>query len=139
MTDGEFRELFKKLDAAEPAEDAGSVTKLLRLAAALNEWDYPCVTRIECGYPVQDAPYVGDITLVLSNHRGMWEVTVRPSEIGELVAIIDPHGAIDLKRERELKAIFEDSGYVYVPARLLQERRPGGEGGTWFERFFQWA
>jgi hypothetical protein len=50
MTDAELRELLAKLELTEPSADGRSVTKLLRLAVALNEWDYPCVSRIECGY-----------------------------------------------------------------------------------------
>jgi hypothetical protein len=139
MGDSNLRELLSNLDKVEESEDAQSVTKLLRLAVALNEWDYPCVSRIECGYPVQDASYVGDIELLLSNGRGIWKVTVRPSEAGNLVTFIDPDGAVDGKREKELKALFENCGYVYIPPRLLRERYPTAEYETWFDRFFSWG
>jgi hypothetical protein len=139
MTDGELHELLLKLDTTEPSEDAQSVTKLLRLAVALNDWDYPCVSRIECGYLVQDASYVGDIELLLSDARGVWKVTVRPSEAGSLITFIDPEGAVDGKREKELKTVFDNCGYVYVPARLLRERYRSSEYDTWFGRFFSWV
>ena|SRR5437868_606519 len=136
MRDSDLLELLSDLDKVEQSEDAQSVTKLLRLAVALNEWDYPCVSHIECGYPLQDASYVGDIELLLSNGRGIWQVTVRPSETGNLVTFIDPDGAMDGKREKELKALFENCGYVYIPASLLRERYPTAEYDTWFDRFF---
>jgi hypothetical protein len=135
----DLRNLLLKLDQTERSEDAHSVTKLLRLAVALNEWDYPCVSRIECGFPVQDADYVGDIQMLLSNPRGVWEVKVRASETGDLVTFIDPDNAVDGKREQELKTVFESCGYVYIPPQLLQE--PCGRPGyaTWFDRFFSWG
>ncbi|HEV2296584.1 MAG TPA: hypothetical protein VGR35_22260 [Tepidisphaeraceae bacterium] len=136
MNDNDLRQLLSKLDGAEESEDARSVTKLLRLAVALNEWDYPCVSRIECGFPVQDAAYVGDIELLLSNAHGIWKVTVRPSETGSLVTYVDPDGAVDGKREQELKAVFERCGYVYMPPRLLREGHPRAPYATWFDRFF---
>ena len=139
MNDDDLRQLLSKLDGAEESEDARSVTKLLRLAVALNEWDYPCVSRIECGFPVQDFAYVGDIELLLSDARGIWKVTVRPSESGSLVTYVDPDGAVDGKREKELKAVFERCGYVYMPPRLLRGRYPGTGYDTWFDRFFLWG
>ena len=139
MSDHDLRQLLSKLDSEEYPQDAQSVTKLLRLAVALNEWDYPCVSRIECGYSVQDAPYVGDIELLLSDARGIWKVTVRPSESGGLVTFIDPDGAVNGKRETELKAVFQKCGYVYVPPQLLRERYPSAGYDTWFDRFFSWG
>jgi hypothetical protein len=136
---GDLRELLTKLDSTEPVEDERSVTRLLQLATALNDWDYPCVSHIECGYAVQDANYVGDIKLLLSNRRGVWEVTVRPSNFGNLVTFIDPNGAVDSNRETALKEVFEKCGYVYIPPRLLQERYPGAGHETWFDRFFSWG
>ena len=103
---------------------------------ALNEWDYPCVSRIECGYAVQDAGYVGDIELLLSNARGVWRVTIRSSEIGNLVTVIDPDGVVDGKREKELRTLFEKHGYIYVPPGQLRERYRSSEYDTWFDRFF---
>jgi hypothetical protein len=136
MSIRELRQLLVSLDAVgEPAGDH-SVTLLLRLAAALNEWEYPCVARIECGYLVQDANYVGDIELLLGDSRGTWSATVRPSCFGNMITIIDPDKVVDLKREREMQAIFREFGYTYLPQRLLAERYPGVEYATWLERFF---
>jgi hypothetical protein len=42
MNDEQLRELLSRLDAAEGSEVACSVTKLLRLAVALNEWVAAC-------------------------------------------------------------------------------------------------
>jgi hypothetical protein len=139
MNAGSLRELLKKLDSTEPAEDDHSVTRLLQLAVVLNEWNYPCVSHIECGLSVQDAGYVGDVKLHLSNRAGLWEITVRPSNSGNLITFIDPNGAVDNGRESALKKIFENCGYVYVPPRLLRERYPGHEYETWFDRFFSWG
>ena len=139
MTDAEFRELLLRIDSARNKQDRRAVTKLLRLAAAINEWDYPCVCRIECGYLVQDSNHVGDIQLLLSNSRGTWRVTVRPGQIASLVTIIDPDNAVDDKRENELCGIFQQFGYVYIPHRLLQERYPADERDTWFDRFFDYS
>ncbi len=140
MNDDDLRQLLSKLDGVEESEDERSVTKLLRLAVALNEWDYPCVSRIECGFAVQDFAYIGDIELLLSIPApGTRKVTVRPSEAGSLVTYIDPDGAVDGKREKELKAGFESCGYVYMPPQLLRERYPGTGYDTWFDRFFMWG
>ena len=51
MTETELRELLAKLDRSEPSKEASSLTKLLHLAVALNEWNYPCVSRIEPDSP----------------------------------------------------------------------------------------
>jgi hypothetical protein len=135
----DLRQLLVSLDAVhEPAADH-AVTSLLRLAAALNEWDYPCVARIECGYSVQDANYVGDIEVLLGNACGTWRATVRPSCFGNLITIIDPENVVDVKREREMWAIFQQFGYTYLPNRLLAERYPGADYDTWFDRFFSWG
>jgi len=139
MSNDDLRALLAKLDTAKPLEDAQSVTKLLKLAVSLNEWDCPCVVRIECGYVVQDAEYVGDIELLLSSPSGLWAVHVRPSHTGSLVTFIDPNGAVDAKRESELKTVFENCGYVYMPPPLLRERYPGSRCATWFDRFFAWG
>ena len=139
MSDSELRQLLVDLDYLdEPAEDR-SVTTLLRLAAALNEWDYPCVARIECGYSVQDANYVGDIELLLGDARGIWRVTVRPSCFGKLIAIIDPEKAVDREREQQMRSVFDEFGYTYIPDRLLSQRYPGSEYATWFDRYFSWG
>ncbi len=139
MTDNDVLDLLSTLDTTHHAEDPREVTKLLRLAVALNEWDYPCVARIECGYAVQDSRYVGDVELLLSDARGVWKVTVRPSEVGSLVTFLDPDGAVDARREKEMKAIFEVCGYVYAPPRLLREPYSGPRYATWFDRFFSWG
>jgi hypothetical protein len=139
MSDAELRALLRQLDRDEPPGETRPVTKLRRLAVALNEWDYPSVSKIECGYLVQDANHVGDIELLLSDQRGVWRVTVRPSEIGDLITVVDPEGTVDDKRERELRSLFERLGYVYVPYALLQEAYPGEDYDTWFGRFFDWA
>lgn len=67
MTEQDLRQLLVRLDTATEREDSRPITKLLELAAALNNWDYPCVTKVECGIPVQDANYVGDIELAIAD------------------------------------------------------------------------
>jgi hypothetical protein len=136
MGTGDLRELLTKLDSTEPVEDERSVTRLLQLATVLNDWNYPCVSHIECGYAVQDADYVGDIKLLLSNPGGVWEVTVRPSNFGNLITFIDPNGAVDGNRESALKKVFENCGYVYIPHWLLREHCPRAGHNTWFDRYF---
>jgi len=139
MPDLDLNQLLISLDGIdEPAED-NSVTRLLHLAAALNAWDYPCVARIECGYSVQDANYVGDIEMLLGNARGTWHMTVLPSRFGNLITIIDPDHVVDAARERELRTIFEKFGYTYVPAKVLSKAYRGGSYATWFDRYFSWG
>ncbi len=135
MKASKLRELLVELlDAQESETDA--VTRLLRLAVALNEWNYPCVLRIECGYAVQDANYVGDIELLLGDARGAWGVTVRASRFGNLITLIDPNKSIDAKRERALKEIFRHFGYEFVPHWILTEPCGPAETTTWFDRYF---
>ena len=138
MTTNELRELLVRLDKTPYPEEGQPETKLLRLAVALNTWDYPCVARIECGYVVQDASHVGEIEMLVSTARGTHSVKVRASAWGDLVTFVDPDSAINAKREEELRAIFKEQGYVYVPHKLLQEPYPGGYPETWFRRFFDW-
>ncbi len=138
MTTEELREYLVRLDRTPYPEEGEAVTKLLRLAVALNSWEYPCVARIECGYAVQDANHVGEIELLVSTARGTHAVKVRASAWGDLVTFMDPDSAINGKREEELRAIFKEQGYVYVPHKLLQEPYPGGHPETWFRRFFDW-
>jgi hypothetical protein len=138
MTTNELRELLARLDKTPCPEQGEPVTKLLRLAVALNSWDYPCVARIECGYTVQDASHVGEIELLVSTARGNHCVKLRASAWGDLVTFVDPDAAINAKREEKLRSIFKEQGYVYVPHQLLQERYPGEHPETWFRRFFDW-
>ena len=138
MSTDELRQLLVRLDKSPCPEEGEPVTKLLRLAVGLNSWKYPCVARIECGYPVQDANYVGEIELLVSSARGVHTVLVRASAWGDLVTFVDPDTAITPSREKELRTIFEEQGYSYVPRKLLQECYPGEEPETWFERFFDW-
>jgi hypothetical protein len=139
MSSSELRRLLASFDGEdEPSEDHG-ITTLLRLAAALNEWEYPCVVRIECGYIVQDANFVGDIELLLGDARGTWRATVRPSCFGKLITIIDPDKVVDSKRRRAMREIFQQFGYTYIPHRLLAERYPGNGYATWFDRYFSWS
>jgi hypothetical protein len=136
MAEHDFEGLFARCDGVDDPDEASSVTRLLRLAAALNDWDYPCVTKIECGYSVQDAHYVGDIELLLADSRGCWQVTVRPSCWGEMITFLDPNQVVDQRREKELERIFADHGYIYVPHAVARNPYPGDEFATWFDRFF---
>jgi hypothetical protein len=138
MTTDELRELLLRLDKTGYPQEGEPETKLLRLAVALNTWDYPCVARVECGYMVQDASHVGEIEFLVSTSRGTQFVKVRASAWGDLVTFMDTDGAIDAKREQELRTIFREQGYVYVPHKLLQEEYPGEHLETWFRRFFDW-
>jgi len=55
-----------------------------------------------------------------------------------MITFIDEHNVIDSEREKTLKNLFVEFGYVYVPHRILRKQYPRTDYRTWFERFFSW-
>lgn len=100
------------------------------------------VEKVETGSLLQDANYYAEILMHISDFpKGIWPVSVRLSNSGNFVTIIDEKSALKLKQLKALKEVFRQNGYFYIPMEILETEYDGVAEPTskhWFHRFFDY-
>jgi len=145
MNDGELLTLLKELDdpahaEAPPGFDRASAER--RFAALVGEilLRFGTVGRCETGIYIQDASFHGNVSLPFGEGRPSPELMV--SNFGDLATVFDPAGILTRQSLAQVVAALEDSGYAYVPERLLRLPYTGTSPGgieTWAHRYFDWV
>ena len=100
------------------------------------------VEKVESGSYFQDANYYAEILMHISDFpKGIWEVSIRLSNFGNFVAVIDEKSALKSKHLETLKEIFKQHGYFYIPMDVLKLKYDGekeSSGDNWFHRYFDY-
>lgn len=146
MNDEELLALMRSFDdpvytEAPPTFDRVRAER--KFAALVGEilLEFGLVGRCETGVYIQDASFHGSISVPFGSGRGQPLPKILVSNFGDLATVFDEGGILTTKTLAEVVAVLEDSGYTYVPERLLRLPYTGTSPGliqTWAHRYFDW-
>lgn len=105
------------------------------LAASLN-----VPLKSESGSYIQDASFHSQIYVPLDSGRN---TLIRFSNFGDMAAVSED-GPVPKEMMRGIIELLEKHGYVYIPARVLDQPYTGANPGVtgirnWWIRYFDWV